>query len=445
MIVSGKNWKDGCIYKFEDFILRRHQTKPLFARAVATILVSSMLKKAILLDLMGKVDSNLFIMTIGESGSGKTPPIKRALEYMLAYDPDSLIAPRFTLEGLTEFLTEQATPKHGVIINDEASLMIAEKGKKQFLGVFEFLSKLWDGWAPGYLTRSFKKEGGFPVHFSFLAGSTTVFLKDYAEELWAQGIGNRYLWILLDRVKPEKDKPGFMLGTTFDKEWDEIMRSMCDLQKDLCQIDSVTVDFDAEEIWIDERYRLRLQAFNCVVKHEANYIEKMPLQTLKLAMCYAASRKSYVVVPKDSSLPSILNIKREDMQRAIDDTLEYLKCWREVYDLWTTLQEDKERARTDSRADSVKKLIRWSIQNTSGLITVRTTCKGLNGISQPTADKIIQAGWDMGWLEPAHNNVTSVSTLSLEEIAVVRKYSPTSCIPSTWRVTDDGRKAAMSV
>jgi len=339
------NWENGIIGRVEEFIIRRHKVNPIIARTCGTVIVSSMLKQTILTNGIGKVNAGESVMLIGRTGCGKSPVMERVRDYVNTYDHDRLIPERFTLEGLTERLDEQDHPKNYVIVNDEVSMMVAEKTKKHFSGVFEFQSKAWDGWVFGSLTRKYKSEGGFRCSSTFFGGGTEVFFDDLNDTFFTQGLAPRFLWIYFDYVEPERRPDDFLLkGNMGDQEWESLKSWIQAHSYTLgsARISSVC-DIAANDLWLQKDLEWRKKAESSIDVIEGGMYAKLSIHSLKLAQCYAASRLS--IDTKSKKGQPIVEIYEQDMKRAMSDIEIYIQEHGKIINLWRT----KEKSQSDKR------------------------------------------------------------------------------------------------
>src|SRR5579862_4148050 len=75
----------------------------------------------------------------------------------------------------------------------------------------EFLSELWDGFLESYHMRSFSEEGNLKVYVPFIGASSYKFLHYLTDEMFEQGLANRFLWID-EPVKFKKLERKFFFG-----------------------------------------------------------------------------------------------------------------------------------------------------------------------------------------------------------------------------------------
>jgi len=108
--VSRTSWDEGIIAKLERFLMERYPIPQLWARGIGIAVTSAALHNLCQFeDKMGRVRPNIYVLYIAPSGRGhKTPPIIRAREIIREFDKGLLVPPRFTVEGLTEHITERA-------------------------------------------------------------------------------------------------------------------------------------------------------------------------------------------------------------------------------------------------------------------------------------------------------------------------------------------------
>jgi hypothetical protein len=446
-------WDESIIGKWERFLIERFPIGPMWARALPSSLVSAVLWNVKLLDKMGIVKPNAWWLYIAPSGLGcKTPPLRLirniAKEYDETYNDNILSVAKFTPEGFTEWVTgrreekdgdvviEEGLPPHyaNFIIRDEMSKLISESLKYEHMAtILEFLSELWDGWIESYYTRKMKLEGNLPVYVTLLSTASDYFLTILDEKFFRQGVGNRILWVVEEPREPVKlNGEEFFFG--FDRSDVELERLKRETFERLHRLETLFGVFllnDAAKMWAEFEYKTRLEVSRNR-ELSASFKVKQPLNALKLAMIYSASRLSADFTNK------YLIVEKADMERAIEDVNRYYEMWVKAMDWWREL---KGRKRLEDERESaeymLKEFIRIAIAN-GGLCCLRDIKSKLLITDSMKIIEILEAGVARGWLKIAADTGQK-GELSDEEYE--RFKPPRGPSPRIYRVTEEGRRA----
>jgi hypothetical protein len=324
------DWTDGLIHKVEEFYLERFNFHPMWARGLATILVSTALgnmHKFEISDDWGDVYANVYFIYIGRSGIAiKTPPIKMLKKILYAYNKDVICPTKFNSASFAEWVEgtsgkvggkqkRKKIPPHSIniCIADEASRILGDfKHNPNRRDLPEFISKLWDNEIEGKYTRGMQIEGNINVYFSMLAASSRYFYKLLDKEFFTQGLGNRILWIVEKKFKPpELEVEKFFYRYARDNKFNSFRNEIVGMMRTINEAHGIWIEKDAGQIWIDFANKF-FEKIAGMKDYEAEYSAKVALNILKLAMCFSASRLNIDPV-------NMIHIEKEDMERAIED------------------------------------------------------------------------------------------------------------------------------
>ena len=297
----------------------------MWARSLGTILVSTALGnmgKFELTDEWGDVYANVFFIYIGRSGIAiKTPPVKMLKKILHAYNKEVICPTNFNSASFAEWVEgtsgkvggkqkrKQVSPHPiNICVADEASRILGDiKHNPNRRDLLEFISKLWDNEIEGKYTRGFQIEGNISVYFSMLGASSRHFYSLLEKDFFTQGLGNRILWIVDTKFTPPNlNHKKFFYQCAEDKEkFNKFRDKIVDMMRTISETYGIWIENDAGEMWVDFANKI----FTQIVKMkdgEAEYSAKVALNTLKLSMCYSASRLNIDPV-------NMIHIEGEDM------------------------------------------------------------------------------------------------------------------------------------
>lgn len=349
---------EGIKGEIQNFFTKHYPIPPMAAKAVEIALGSIALKNLHFDDDMGKVHTNIYLIYVGKSGLAcKTPIISRMRQIVNEWDKNMAAPVKFTSQGFTEYATGrkrkkgedgEPIPPHdtGIIIRDEFSRLFKEKNNNSTSDVLEFLSELHDCYIESYRTRTYGLEGGKFFYLTLFSATTETFLAKMDDEFFMQGLGNKILWICDNPPEPKKiNHKTFFLPQIINKEWEELVQKVIDYMNYLNNkiMPTVFVQDKTGEIWSNYKYEIDCRAQSSQGKFDGSFLIKLPLQALRLSAIYAALRNNY-----DESM---LIIKEENMQEAIDDLGIFEKQRKTVLEWWSELRRD---SRNQLRAFSSK-------------------------------------------------------------------------------------------
>ena len=451
--MTGLTWEEGIIGRIEHFLLRRYPIGKMWARAIATSIVSVSLSQITLEDKWGEVKANVWFANVAKSGLGyKTPLIRFARKIVAEFNKEVFAPPKFTPEGFTEWVIgvrkkkpkdgeeeRQTIKKHYVcfIIRDEWTKLLGETRQK-YLIMKEYLSELWDGWIEGYYTRKYQYEGNVPVYVVLLSASSDLFFDLLDEAFFKQGLGNRILWIIEDNPEPKKLDPKdffFAFGVK-DEEFTTLLDRVVEDLRTLAYTTTLAfIHEGAAELWTEYQHECAVRA------HKAralvgSYEVKQPLNALKLSVIYAASRLDIH--------ESIINVRKEDMERAIADAKIYTKMWHKAMELWEEVkgrQAGREERIPTSKYD-LGLMMEVALAQEDHLFSVGTIRSPLDLPDTNRISRVIQIGRDKKWLEIAAEMADpgDLTGKQYERFKPNRGFSP-----RIYRVTETGRLESKSI
>jgi hypothetical protein len=277
-----------------------------------------------------------------------------------------------------------------------------------------------------------KLEGNLPVYVTLLSTASDYFLTILDEKFFRQGVGNRILWVVEEPREPVKlNGEEFFFG--FDRSDVELERLKRETFERLHRLETLFGVFllnDAAKMWAEFEYKTRLEVSRNR-ELSASFKVKQPLNALKLAMIYSASRLSADFTNK------YLIVEKADMDRAIEDVNRYYEMWVKAMDWWREL---KGRKRLEDERESaeymLKEFIRVAIAN-GGLCCLRDIKSKLLITDSMKIIEILEAGVARGWLKIAADTGQK-GELSDEEYE--RFKPPRGPSPRIYRVTEEGRK-----
>jgi len=448
-------WEQGIIGKGEAILLDRYPIPRLCAKGLMTTVNSLGISNLSLLDIMEPVRPNVWIGYIAPSGTGvKTPPLVRIRSLVRNYCRGLLAPPKFTPEGFTEWVigaegklasdsktvVRKPVPPHPhcIIIRDEGSRLLGESKWSPHLATMkEYLSELWDGYIEGYYTRKCQYEGEVEDFVSLALFSSPYFYELLDENFFAQGTGNRILWNVENKRKPErlnKDEFFFSLGSK-DTDWNDFEQEILSSLKNLEKIGDVGgLDDPAKTLWVDFQKDCMDKSYAEPSRSAfASYIVKQPLNALKLAMNYAASVNSVDV-------NNILWILEEDMQRAIEDTRVYIENWKQVLKEWNDwsykIEGKKQQKHLSEKKYELTKFLRFAIAQPEKLVCSEEISAELDCPDKTTINDILHLGVSKDWLE-IYSKYPDSSKLTAEQI---KRFERGNIVPTIYKVTEQGEK-----
>ncbi len=347
-IETGCPSENGLIYRISER-LKKHFGKEIthyesMLMGVAPVAIS--LDQAIFNDLKGAIRPNLFICTIGESGFTSKTAKKNWLQSVTEkYKSVSEIAifSSITQQEFAALANEwidahQTTrdPTLGypvAIIRDEATDLMKQMKQRNspFVDVPEALSQYYDGYGRAMLTRvdhrAKVKLHDFHCYVNLWIAATGTFLKAVENEHWEQGLMNRFIFL---RIYPvDVDLPDYEHNISSDStvlaEAEKFKEEVAQYMLYMRQYTTVTMNPDAGHIWAEWAARYHKEGMAEIKENDypdpfSVYKAKHEVTPIKLAICFAASRKSETSV----NGTKVLIVTADDMQRAIDFMDEYV-------------------------------------------------------------------------------------------------------------------------
>ena len=326
-ITSQVPYEEGLIPKIEKYLKDKFGSDitDFKAHTLALFTVSTQMYNCNFRDQLGPGRPNLAILEIGESGITHKSPQLNAVKELVDYDGaeydrlDSFTPSHYLKDGLKWMRDNNKEYYMNVSIEHEvSSLLKDDQQKNSYNDLAEHFCKILDGSVGSRGTNVNGRTGGFDVYQCYYGVGTPNALKMIRQSHWDQGFANRFLFL---RGEPRYDvELGiFDIGNNLElnKKRDEIRNEM----KYLHDINIVVFDPKYDQIYTDfrleSRTKLKNHELGMIDRLTNTYAVKQDLNILKLAVIYAASRKS--LVNNQTLYPEI-----DDMQRAIDTTKEYI-------------------------------------------------------------------------------------------------------------------------
>lgn len=422
----------------------------MWARSLGTILASTALGnmgKFEISDEWGEVFANLFFIYIGRSGIAiKTPPIKMVKKILHAYNKEVICPTRFNSESFAEWV-EGTSGKVGskqnrkkikphsinICVADEASRILGDiKHNPNRRDLLEFISKLWDNEIEGKYTRGHQIEGNISVYFSMLGASSRYFYKLLEKDFFTQGTGNRILWIVDVKFNPPKlNAKKFFYQYARDNKFNELRDKIVGMMRTISEAYGIWIENDAGELWVEFANKIFAQIVK-MKEWEGEYSAKVALNALKLSMCYASSRLNIDPV-------NMIHIEKEDMQRAINDSVKYVQMWKLAMLQWEKYGKSKKDNQDEMKSGKydAEKLTRFAFEN-GGTICIGEIVK----LGYPDRTEILKKlslSATMGFLKRVNDLKDRRGDLSDEEYEHYNKICRGN-MPIIWRLTEKGKK-----
>lgn len=170
---------------------------PQYHVAGAFSILSSLLSGAVLVPTSyGTMTTNLWFMLLADTTlSRKTTSMIQAMELLYEVDPDVVLATDGSIEGLLEALRTR-TSRPSIFLRDEFTGLMESVARKDYMaGMFETLTKLYDG---QYMKRVLRKdvvEVRKPVLIMFTGGVKSKMMNMVSEEHVTSGFLPRFIFI----------------------------------------------------------------------------------------------------------------------------------------------------------------------------------------------------------------------------------------------------------
>lgn len=351
----------GLIRDLAEYILRRTDTNPSFAETCASVLVSAAVGPNIIIaDQKGDVYLNLFGIIVGGSGiSNKTVALDIVREIIRSLSTEiknNLTLPqKFSIEGLSLYLTKH---REGVIIGDEYTAMFQSAGKSWLRDTMEFLSNLYSGYLPMYVTIARGTEYVSEICVGFLSATTPYLLRLMrTDDFFLQGTGCRFLWDLdLSRSKVDENSVSgaiFFLDPAqreqLSKELERYVHELVKLRRiteNVAEISSINkgiLNMSMEAAAELGKYRLQkinqaVDLFNeNVLNADTGYVMRLAENAIKLAGLHCVSR-SY---KDEMSVLEGMEVSKEDVDWATAKTEHHFKMYLALKELRDKIHRDK--------------------------------------------------------------------------------------------------------
>lgn len=350
----------GLVRELADYILERSDTNPSFAETCAASLVATACgPNVIISDVKGDVPFNIFGVVVGGSGiTNKTVAldIVRDIIRLLSEEigEDLNLPQKFSIEGMSKYLIKNP---EGLSAGDEYTAMFQAKSKTWLNDSMEFLSTLYDGWIPKYVTIVRGMEYVESVYVNFLSATTFYLLRLMkTDDFFLQGTGNRFLWdvdyerseieitdhdvssFFLDREAREKREEELMAFVHRLARLREVMtRKASDYAKD----GKCLLILDLESIKLLGTYRLEKinQATRIfqedILNPDTGYVARLAQNAIKLAGIHAVGRNYMELINSAEA-----DVLPEDVEWAINKVEHHLKMYHKLKEIRDQLHAD---------------------------------------------------------------------------------------------------------
>lgn len=339
----------GFIEEYRDFVLQHIPTDRLWAESIAIAILTSVLQFFTLPTIIGNLKLNLNILGIGPSGlAHKTSPLKyfaipliRELQSIVGHKmqhPKS-----FSIEGYIEYLHKHNST--GIIIGDEFTRIIkASEGGGYLTEILEFLSELYDGLIQIRYTRSAKLEEVLDVYVTFVSATSEYLYKLLKPDLFMQGTGNRFLYVVMDEPPFARAPANFFdiqVGNPTQLRNKEFAKAL----SKIWNIGEFIVSPMATEILLKYHDEMKEKAHS-IYMHRADinsledlYLARVPEMCFKLAAIKAVS-DHYLDIEKYKNL-RMLAITEDQAQWAIDRSRKYFEQFQKMMKTWNAYKQSQ--------------------------------------------------------------------------------------------------------
>lgn len=437
-----ERWRESIIGRLEKELITRLRIGPYWARGASTALVSSALYNAYTYDEMGPVRPNLFFVYIARSGFGiKSPAIDMIRDITIKFQK-SLIVGKFTTAGFTQrvigrtitepngTIREVPPNPNAFILRDEISKLTKEANITNYSEIPEFLSECWNGWIESNHTRTYGFEEGKRVYVSMLTAGTEYFLSLLDQSYFVQGLGNRPYYVREDPPPPVKKDPDTFFSSGAERR-DAFIDEMVKQLNSLTPIKKAELDKEARDSWAEYEFKLKTDAQQSG-SLQACYLQKTPLNCLKLSMVYAASRLDFA--------GEVLHVRGDDMRQSITDSNVYLRMFGEVVEWWQKLRREGQIERASVPSLYNINTVAKAAEELGGIFTVGDIMRVASLPNRNSIRTLIDFGIEKGWFEQCTNKTGEQGTLTAEEYAIVKRRIGRGTVGIIYRITEAGRK-----
>ena len=342
----------GFIFDLKKFIIRKTQTNPAWANAVAITTFTSILDQNLVVHTdIGDLRLNNFFLTIGPSGiARKSLPLKYVMKPILykyeeLTDHEVTLPSRFTVEGMFEYLSN-ADRNKGVIVRDEFTSFFKDVTNKKYLSdQLEFLSELHDGTLEKRYTRSFKLEHPKNFMVSLIAATTPYLFTILSSDFFLQGIGNRIIFIF-DDEEVDIDSYRIVSANPFQKHAaDELL--IHDFAMRLAAIKNTDIrrmgfetgsSVDKIDKWSKESLKKAQKVYRLQKTDRTySYLSRLHEKAIKLAAVHALSYNEQHL----NSMGDTIIIRENSVDWAIELCKTYWKFFLDMIDEWDSMTQER--------------------------------------------------------------------------------------------------------
>jgi hypothetical protein len=303
--------------------------------------LSTILHEARVIEKTAPLKLNLFMITIGPPGIGKSIPMLDWTKSIIQrtgdlINRDLLLPPRSSVEGFIKYVCgencEEPNPPRntGILIRDEFSGMFRGLRSKDWQSEgMEFLSEMYDGTFQKRYTTRHGLNLIDDLYASLITATTPYFTSELDKEFYIQGTGNRFLYSFhdIEEYNPEKTDPldYFSEKWSFrNKKIDEYAKRLQKLYNK--KIHRLIIHQEPGKLWSDYEYDCKKEWKEKLKKDPLGWdfhpIKRYPELALKLSGIYAISDKADKIIQYTDTRWEMeehdLSIGEKHMKRAID-------------------------------------------------------------------------------------------------------------------------------
>jgi hypothetical protein len=197
------------IDQYKDWAVEATDAVEEYHELAAAMLLSAVIANSVTIETQyDKISPNLWGMLLGDSTlTRKTTAMKMAVDFVMAIDPEMIVATEGSAEGILEALAVRPN-KTSVFFKDEISGLFESMRRKEYLsGMPETLTQLYD--CPPVFRRKLRKETisiEHPIFIFFGGGVRDRVYESVNEEYVTSGFLPRFLVVSGDpdfeRIKP---------------------------------------------------------------------------------------------------------------------------------------------------------------------------------------------------------------------------------------------------
>jgi hypothetical protein len=391
---------------------------PQWARVLSYQTLSTVIGRSLFVyTKKGPLQLNLFSLLIAPSGENKTVALKNHMNPVLSRfqklaKVKVLLPSDYTTESMKDWfdyeLLEQESGKvekrdSGMLVKDEFTKIFKDIRKPYLSDQLEFLSFLYDGHIPARMTKKGGYQSPNEVSVNLVAATTPEFYRVLPRSVFLQGLGNRFLYVVVDEISPFRDNDpeeyfqsyvqASFREEVFNKlarlllQYHSVAKKSClyvppEVGKRLMEVGKEKREL-AQPLYKEDRYDLR-----------SSYLTRLHEFSMKVAALEAVNRVGLLDSTGEKE-PYEIDLTLEDANRAIEFVGHQYQEFERMLTLWENI-ETSERARFRLRDIMDVK----SVIATEGGIIPMTTLRRKTGIESEKLWSIL--------LEAIHNGEIKV-------------------------------------